>query len=57
LAARLAERRIYSWHGNYYALALTEALGLEPHGMLRIGLLHYNTQAEVDRLFDELERI
>ena len=33
------------------------ALGLEPEGVLRIGLTHYNTGAEVDRLVDELRAI
>ena len=55
LAVRLADHGIFTWHGNYYALELTEALGLEPHGMLRIGLLHYNTIDEVDRLLETLE--
>jgi len=50
VATRLAECGIFVWHGNYYALPLTETLGVEPHGMVRIGLLHYNTAAEVDRL-------
>ena len=56
--ARMAEtlgcRGIFTWHGNYYALPLTEALGLEPDGMLRIGLLHYNTKDEIDRLLEAL---
>ena len=34
-----------------------ERLGLAPDGVLRIGLTHYNTRAEVDRLADELEAI
>lgn len=50
LADSLAERGIFVWHGNFYALPLTEALGLEPEGLVRIGLLHYNTQQEVERL-------
>jgi selenocysteine lyase/cysteine desulfurase len=54
LAAALAERGVFVWHGNFYALALTERLGLEPEGMVRIGLLHYNTAEEVDRLLDTL---
>jgi cysteine desulfurase family protein (TIGR01976 family) len=54
LAKYLAERGIYTWHGNYYALPLTEALDLEPEGMLRVGLLHYNTAEEIDRLLDAL---
>ena len=54
IARVLAERGIFVWHGNFYALPLTQALDLEPDGMVRIGLLHYNTQEEVDRLLEEL---
>jgi selenocysteine lyase/cysteine desulfurase len=54
LAGRLGDRGIYVWDGNYYAVEVTDALGLDPDGMVRIGLLHYNTPAEVDRLLDEL---
>ena len=54
LATRLGEKGIFAWHGNYYALCLSEALGMEPDGMLRIGLAHYNTAEEVERLLAEL---
>lgn len=54
LARRLGEQGFFVWHGNYYALNLTEALGLEPEGMLRVGLVHYNTSEEVDRLLTAL---
>ncbi len=54
LAERLAERGLFVWHGNFYALSVTESLGLEPAGLVRIGLAHYNTAAEVDRLLQEL---
>jgi cysteine desulfurase family protein (TIGR01976 family) len=54
IATRLGEVGIFVWHGNFYALPLTEALGLEPDGMVRVGLLHYNTAAEVDRLLAAL---
>jgi cysteine desulfurase family protein (TIGR01976 family) len=57
LATRLGERGIFVWHGNYYALPLTEALGLEPQGMVRIGLLHYNTASEIDRLLATLHEL
>ena len=53
-AGALAERGIYAWHGNFYALELSRALGCEPDGMLRLGLLHYNTAAEVDRCLEAL---
>jgi len=57
LSKQLAEEGIFTWAGNFYALPLTEALGLEPEGMLRIGFLHYNTLDEVDRVIDALSRI
>ena len=57
LATELGQRGLFVWHGNYYALELTESLGLEPDGMVRIGLVHYNTADEVDRLLNELEQL
>ncbi len=57
LAERLGQRGIFAWHGNYYALNLSEGLGQEPHGMLRVGLVHYNTLEEVDRLLAELAAV
>ena len=56
-ARQLAQRNICVWHGHYYALQLTEALGLEPDGMVRIGFVHYNTEAEVDQLLAEIESL
>jgi selenocysteine lyase/cysteine desulfurase len=58
LAEALAQRGIFSWDGNYYALNLMERLDLEKSGgALRIGLAHYNTIAEVDRLLAALREI
>ena len=57
MAAALAERGFYVWPGNHYALPLTETLGLEPHGTLRIGIVHYNTADEVERLLAALAEI
>lgn len=57
IASKLADRGLWVWAGNHYALPLTEALGLEPHGTLRIGLVHYNTAEEVDRLLGVLAEI
>src|SRR5215469_8239636 len=55
IASFLGERGIFTWDGNYYALNLSERLGVESHGgMLRIGLVHYNTAEEVDRLLATL---
>lgn len=51
VAAALGERGIFVWDGNYYALGLSERLGVEPAGgMVRVGLAHYNTAEEVDYL-------
>ena len=57
IAQHLADRGIFVWHGNYYALPLTESLGLEPEGMVRIGQLHYNTRDEIDRLIQVLQEL
>jgi selenocysteine lyase/cysteine desulfurase len=58
LAAFLGERGIFTWDGNYYALNLSERLGVEPDGgMLRIGLVHYNTMEEVHRLIEGLREL
>jgi cysteine desulfurase family protein (TIGR01976 family) len=58
LATKLGERGIFTWDGNYYALNLTERLDVEKDGgFLRIGLAHYNTAAEVERLLQALREI
>lgn len=58
LARYLGERGMFTWAGNYYALNLTERLGLEKSGgMLRLGLVHYNTDEEVTRVVDTLTRL
>jgi cysteine desulfurase family protein (TIGR01976 family) len=58
LATKLGERGIFTWDGNYYALNLTERLDVEKSGgFLRIGLVHYNTADEVDRLLTALHEI
>ncbi len=53
----LAEHGIFAWAGNFYALELSEVLGLEPEGALRVGILHYNTAEEVDRFLKVLSGI
>jgi cysteine desulfurase family protein (TIGR01976 family) len=58
LAKKLGERGIFTWDGNYYALNLTERLGVEQDGgFLRIGFVHYNTGEEVDRVLTELRSL
>jgi cysteine desulfurase family protein (TIGR01976 family) len=54
-AELLAERELYVWDGNYYALEPMRALGLEGSGgAVRAGFLHYTTEDEVDRLLEAL---
>jgi selenocysteine lyase/cysteine desulfurase len=58
LATKLGERGIFTWDGNYYALNLTEQLDVERSGgFLRLGLVHYNTMEEVERLLSSLREI
>ena len=58
LAQYLAEQAIFTWDGNYFAMNLTERLGVEKHGgLLRIGLVHYNTAEEVDVLLRALQKL
>jgi cysteine desulfurase family protein (TIGR01976 family) len=58
LANKLGEQGFFTWDGNYYALNLTERLDVEKSGgFLRIGLVHYNTVEEVDRLLAALTQL
>ncbi|HET9737275.1 MAG TPA: cysteine desulfurase-like protein [Solirubrobacteraceae bacterium] len=50
VAAALAAQQIAVWHGNYYAWELERHLGLEPHGAIRAGFVHYNDEADAERL-------
>lgn len=51
ISTYLGENGVYVWDGNYYALSVTERLGLEGKGgMVRVGPVHYNTEEEIDRL-------
>jgi cysteine desulfurase family protein (TIGR01976 family) len=57
-AEALGRQGMFTWDGDFYAQALIERLGLfETGGVLRLGLVHYNTPAEVDRLLEALEQI
>jgi cysteine desulfurase family protein (TIGR01976 family) len=56
VAELLAERDVAVWHGNYYAIETMRHLGLED-GAVRAGIVHYNTEDEVDRLLDGLSEL
>ncbi len=58
VARHLGQQGIFVWDGNFYALEVTTRLGLEESGgVVRIGLVHYNTMDEIDRLIDVLQGI
>ena len=58
IAKYLGEHGIYGWHGDFFAQALIERLGLfETGGVVRIGLTHYNTADEVDRLIEVIHSL
>ncbi len=57
VAEHLGERDIAVWNGNYYAVEVMERLGLGAEGAVRVGFVHYNTAAEVDRLIDALREL
>jgi cysteine desulfurase family protein (TIGR01976 family) len=57
-ASQLARQGIFAWHGDFYARNLLERLGLAGSGgLLRLGMVHYNTAAEIDRTLEAIEAI
>ncbi|MFH2101956.1 MAG: cysteine desulfurase-like protein [Chloroflexota bacterium] len=56
VAEYLGNHDLYVWEGNYYAISVTERLGVEESGgMVRVGAAHYNTLEEVTRLGETLK--
>src|SRR5919106_2378881 len=57
-AVELGRQGIYVWDGDFYATGLIERLGKAADGgVLRLGLVHYNTSSEVDRALEAVESI
>ncbi|MFN8564781.1 MAG: aminotransferase class V-fold PLP-dependent enzyme [Anaerolineae bacterium] len=56
VAEHLAKSHIYVWNGNYYAVEIMRRLN-KPDGMVRVGLAHYNTHEEIDRLEAALKKL
>lgn len=55
VAGHLAKDNMCVWNGHFYALGLIEQLGLlQQGGVIRIGMMHYNTKQEIDILFENL---
>ncbi len=58
IAEKLDKHGIFTWSGNYYALSVTERLGVEDSGgMVRVGAVHYNTVDEITRFGKVLAEI
>ena len=57
VAEHLAARGVNVWDGDNYAYELCTALGLEPDGAVRAGLVHYNDASDVDRLLEGLAEL
>lgn len=57
LQQALAKENIFAWEGNFYAVSISERLGVEQSGgLVRIGLAHYNTTQEIDKCLQVIER-
>jgi cysteine desulfurase family protein (TIGR01976 family) len=57
IAERLGRQGLFVGDGNFYALQFVESFGLQADGVVRIGLMHYTTAAEVDRLLQALREL
>ncbi|MFP4435643.1 MAG: cysteine desulfurase-like protein [Chloroflexaceae bacterium] len=56
IADYLGQRGIFAWDGHFYAIGLSERLGVaDKGGLVRVGLAHYNTLEEIDRFLEVLE--
>jgi cysteine desulfurase family protein (TIGR01976 family) len=57
LAKAFAKDNIFVWSGHNYAIEPVGRMGLmDKGGVLRVGLAHYNTEAEVDALLSSITR-
>jgi len=58
VADAIGKQDIYVWNGHNYALAIVERMGLlEAGGMIRVGPVHYNTTAELQKFGEVLEKV
>src|SRR6185503_15314839 len=58
IAEAIGKQDIYVWNGHNYALAIVERMGLlEAGGMIRVGPVHYNTTAELQKFGEVLEKV
>ncbi|QDZ07340.1 cysteine desulfurase-like protein [Sphingomonas panacisoli] len=58
IAQHLADRGIFAWAGHFYAVEVIARLDLtDAGGLLRVGLCHYATIEEIDRLIAALREL
>jgi cysteine desulfurase family protein (TIGR01976 family) len=57
VARRLGAVGCFVWSGDYYAYEVMHRLDKAPAGLVRIGFVHYNTIAEVDRVLSEIDTV
>ncbi len=58
VAAALAEHGIMAGAGDFYAVRVLEALGVDPaRGVLRLSFVHYTSDDDVDRLLAALDAV
>jgi len=58
LARQLGDRNLGIGVGDFYAYRLVKALGIDPQaGALRVSMVHYTSEAEVDRLLAALDEL
>jgi selenocysteine lyase/cysteine desulfurase len=58
ISEHLAAHGIFAWAGHFYAVEVVDRLGLaDGGGLLRVGLCHYATTEEIDRLIAALREL
>ncbi|RED13992.1 aminotransferase class V-fold PLP-dependent enzyme [Pontivivens insulae] len=58
LAERLAEHGIMAGGGDFYAVRLLDAMGVDPaHGVLRVSAAHYTSDADMAALMEALDAV
>ena len=56
VAEKLTAHKISTGSGNFYAYRLMPAIGIDPEdGVVRLSLVHYNSEADVTRILEALD--
>jgi cysteine desulfurase family protein (TIGR01976 family) len=54
VVAHLADKNIFGWAGSFYAHEAARTLGIDQHGVVRLGVAHYTSREDVERAIREL---